>query len=129
MLFYVTVDPPQAPEAPAVSDVLKDSAMVTWQPPADDGGTPVIGYHVERLSGFSPRWLQVTKDLTPQASFQLKELVEDNTYQFRVIAVNKVGPSPPSEPSPQITAKDPWGKRHLLVTNCLINFLLCIHFC
>ncbi|KAK7507540.1 hypothetical protein BaRGS_00001475, partial [Batillaria attramentaria] len=99
---------PDAPEAPTVSDVFHDSAVVSWQPPANDGGSPVTGYTVERQSSFSPRWVAVNKSPVPELSLKVDDLIEDNSYQFRVIAHNKAGPSQPSQPSPNILAKDPW---------------------
>lgn len=42
--------------------------------------------------------------------FKIEDLIEDNEYEFRVLAENKVGRGPPSQPSDTIKAKDPWGK-------------------
>ncbi|GFS00827.1 titin [Elysia marginata] len=101
-------DVPDAPDAPVVKDVSKNKAVVTWQPPAKDNGAPVTGYLLERMSGISPRWVAVNKEPVPDTELQVTDLVEDNTYQFRVSAVNRAGPSKPSEPSPSIKAKDPF---------------------
>ncbi|XP_046554801.1 titin-like [Haliotis rubra] len=100
---------PDKPDAPEVSDIFKDSAVISWKPPANDGGSPVTGYLLERKSGYSPRYIQVTKEPVAELTFKDVDLLEDNTYQYRVIAVNKAGPSEPSEPSTEFTAKDPWG--------------------
>ncbi|GFO38541.1 titin, partial [Plakobranchus ocellatus] len=101
-------DVPDAPEAPVVTDVFKDNALVTWQPPANDNGAPVTGYLLERKSDISPRWVAVNKEPITATEMRVADLMEDNSYQFRVSAVNKAGPSKPSEPSPTIKAKDPW---------------------
>ena len=101
---------PDAPDAPSVSEVFRDSALVSWQPPANDGGSPVTGYTLERQASFSPRWTLVNKTPVAELSLKVDDLIEDNSYQFRVIAHNKAGPSEPSPPSPQIVAKDPWSK-------------------
>lgn len=53
-------DPPGAPEAPKVSDIFKDHCTLTWEPPAEDGGSPILGYNVERAMGGSTRWLKVS---------------------------------------------------------------------
>lgn len=37
------------------------------------------------------------------------DLVEDTEYEFRIIAVNKVGEGPPGPKSKPVLAKDPWG--------------------
>lgn len=46
----------------------------------------------------------------PERTFAVKELIEDNVYEFRVYAVNKVGDGPVGPSSEPVTAKDPWGR-------------------
>ena len=36
-------DVPDAPAAPEISNVGEDSCTVRWEPPAYDGGQPVLG--------------------------------------------------------------------------------------
>lgn len=36
-------DVPDAPAAPKISNVGEDSCTVQWEPPAYDGGQPVLG--------------------------------------------------------------------------------------
>lgn len=36
-------DVPDAPAAPNISNVGEDSCTVRWEPPAYDGGQPVLG--------------------------------------------------------------------------------------
>lgn len=38
---------PDAPKQPVVKEVYHDSALISWEPPAD-GGKPITGYIVER---------------------------------------------------------------------------------
>jgi len=102
-------DPPGPPSAPTASDVTKDSCTLTWRAPESDGGSAIIGYHVERCLGQSTRWIRITKDPVPELTFAVKELIEDNVYEFRVYAVNKVGDGPVGPSSEPVTAKDPWG--------------------
>ena len=110
IIFSCPPGVPDAPDAPQVSEVFRDSALMSWQPPANDGGSPVTGYTVERQSSFSPRWVSVNKTPVTELSLKVDDLIEDNSYQFRVIARNKAGPSEPSQPSPKIVAKDPWSE-------------------
>lgn len=122
---------PDAPEAPVVKEVFKDNVFLTWQPPANDGGAPVTGYTVERQSNITPRWIAVNKEPVSSTELRVPDLVEDNTYQFRVTAINQAGPSKPSEPSPTIKAKDPWSKhyplhhKHIAELKNNSNSLLC----
>ena len=106
----IITDLPGAPDAPKVSDVSKTSCVVSWQPPEQDGGSPVTGYWLERRTKTSTRWVRVNRDLIPDTNLSITDLVENNEYEFRVMAENKVGTGPPSTPSKPIVAKDPWGK-------------------
>ena len=60
---------------------------VRWQPPADDGGAPVIGY-VARI-GTGGRWSSWS-DLT-SAGTRLTDLRRDTNYRLQVKAVNSAG--------------------------------------
>lgn len=46
---------PDAPKQPIVKEVYHDSALVSWEPPAD-GGKPITGYIVERKETMANRW-------------------------------------------------------------------------
>lgn len=120
---------PDAPPAPTVPEMFRESCVVTWQPPSNDGGAPIIGYTVERLSSFSPRWVRVNKELVPDTRLQVTDLIEDNSYQFRVTAENKAGPSQPSEPSESTLAKDPWSKCMIDYIAYLITYYISIRLC
>ena len=50
-------------------------------------------------------------------------LSEGKEYDFRVIAVNKGGPSPPSEPSKLILAKARFGKRERRLSEGKVSLL------
>ncbi|KAJ8319891.1 hypothetical protein KUTeg_001478 [Tegillarca granosa] len=113
---------PDTPSIPVVSDVRRNSATVTWQPPENDGGSPITCYHLEKRSGFSGRWVQATKDLIEGTTYTVTDLIEDNTYEFRVAAENKAGLSKPSEPSESFKAKDPWNDGGAPVTNYVIEY-------
>ena len=101
------IDVPGVPSVPEVSEVFKDSCQLSWQPPASDGGAPISAYIIEKRSG--TRWVRINKPATC-TNFKVTDLNEDSKYDFRVIAENKVGCGPPSQPSQQIHTKDPWGK-------------------
>ena len=103
-------DPPGPPQNPMVSDVTKDKCHLTWEPPASDGGSPVIGYHVERRQVGSSRWLKINKDIIPDLTYDVNDLIEGTEYEFRIMAENKIGVGPPSETTSPITAKDPYGR-------------------
>ena len=103
-------DPPGPPSAPEPSDITRDSCALTWRPPTEDGGSPVTGYYVERAAHNSTRWIRANREPAPEAKYQVIELIEDNKYKFRIIAINKVGEGPPGPESGPVHAKDPWDK-------------------
>ena len=101
---------PGAPEAPTVADIFKDNCQVSWQAPADDGGSLVTGYHLERHTVTSTRWMRVNKEQIQEMTLRVIDLIEANQYEFRVAAENKAGIGEFSPPSVPILAKDPWEK-------------------
>lgn len=52
-LFVITAVP-DAPRQPVIKEVYHDSALVSWEPPAD-GGKPITGYIVERKETMANR--------------------------------------------------------------------------
>ena len=86
---HLTVDP-TFPMSPAVSAARGDgSALVSWQPPPDDGGAPVTGYQV--TVNPSGRVLTATSD---QRSLSVDGLTNGQVASFDVAAVNDVGIGP-----------------------------------
>jgi titin len=84
---------------------------LSWQPPVEDGGSPITGYNVERTTTKATRWLKINKSLITETTYKVDDLIEGTEYRFRVVAENKAGPGPESEPSDDVLAKDPWGKK------------------
>ncbi|KAM5248409.1 myosin-binding protein C, cardiac-type [Ctenodactylus gundi] len=100
-LTVKVIDVPDAPAAPKISNVGEDSCTVQWEPPAYDGGQPILGYILERKKKKSYRWMRLNFDLLPELSHQARRMIEGVAYEMRVYAVNAVGmsrPSPASEP-------------------------------
>ncbi|XP_055971706.1 myosin-binding protein C, slow-type [Sorex fumeus] len=93
------VDIPDPPVAPNVSDVGDDWCIMNWQPPAYDGGSPILGYFIERKKKQSSRWMRLNFDLCKETTFEPKKMIEGVAYEVRVFAVNAIGISKPSMPS------------------------------
>ena len=108
--MYSSLDVPGQPSAPVVEGVRKETCKLSWTPPEDDGGSPIIGYFVERCPTTSARWLRIAREPVEVCSYDVTELVEDTEYKFRIVAVNIIGESEPGPESQPVTAKDPWGK-------------------
>ncbi|XP_054096832.1 myosin-binding protein C, cardiac-type isoform X2 [Callithrix jacchus] len=100
-LTVKVIDVPDAPAAPKISNVGEDSCMVQWEPPAYDGGQPVLGYILERKKKKSYRWMRLNFDLIRELSHEARRMIEGVVYETRVYAVNAIGmsrPSPASQP-------------------------------
>ena len=123
-IFFSVV--PDAPEAPMVSEIFKDTALVTWQPPMNDGGSPVTGYQLERMTDVGNKWIRVTKSPVKETSLRMDDLQEGTNYQYRVIAENKAGPGKPSAPSEPFAAKDPWGNMNSFFFFFLLFFFFSV---
>ncbi|XP_072511818.1 myosin-binding protein C, slow-type isoform X3 [Notamacropus eugenii] len=93
------VDIPDPPLAPNVSDVGDDWCKMSWEPPANDGGSPILGYFIERKKKQSSRWMRLNFDLIKETTFEPKKMIEGVAYEVRIFAVNAVGISKPSMPS------------------------------
>uniref|UniRef100_A0A672ZIJ0 Myosin-binding protein C, slow-type n=1 Tax=Sphaeramia orbicularis TaxID=375764 RepID=A0A672ZIJ0_9TELE len=93
------VDIPDPPDAPLVPVVGGDWCSMTWEAPKYDGGSPILGYFIERKKKQSSRWMRLNFDLIKETSFEPKKMIEGVPYEVRVFAVNAIGVSKPSDPS------------------------------
>ena len=108
------MDKPTPPQSVRVTDVYQDNCVVHWSPPADDGGTPIKKYIVECMDTTTGNgtWSPVAStDDGNTKKIKVDHLTPLHKYRFRVVAVNKIGPSDPGEmKGPDILMKDPWGE-------------------
>nr|XP_033808221.1 myosin-binding protein C, slow-type isoform X2 [Geotrypetes seraphini] len=93
------VDVPDPPPQPEVPEVGEDWCIMHWDPPAYDGGCPILGYFIERKKKQSSRWMRLNFDLSKETTFEPKKMIEGVAYEVRVFAVNSIGTSKPSLPS------------------------------
>uniref|UniRef100_A0A3Q3GG52 Titin n=1 Tax=Labrus bergylta TaxID=56723 RepID=A0A3Q3GG52_9LABR len=98
---------PAAPGTPAVSAATKDNMVVEWKVPNNNGGSPILGYHLERKEKNSLLWTKLNKLLIPETRYKTTELEEGIEYEFRVYAENIAGLSPVSKVSDSTVARDP----------------------
>ena len=73
-----------------------DSVTLDWQPPKEDGGSPVSSYKI-MLSKDGSDWSEVATPAKLDKKYTAKNLEEGTKYMFRVIAVNDIGESKPLE--------------------------------
>lgn len=70
-----------------------------WTAPTSDGGAPIEKYIIEKKDRYKPDWEKAIEVPGHVLEGKVAGLKEKGEYQFRVIAVNKAGPSPPSDAS------------------------------
>jgi len=96
VLFAAAPQPPSS-----VSAVPGDQqAVVSWNPPADDGGSPLLDY----TATATPGGATCTTDST---SCTVSGLTNATSYTFTVSARNAIGTSAPSPPSAPVTPTAP----------------------
>ena len=88
-----------SPNAPEVTDWSERHIDLEWNQPIDDGGSPIIGYHVEARLNSEGGWQLWETIPSNHTKVQIGNLNQGTEYQFRVIALNKAGKSNPSHPS------------------------------
>uniref|UniRef100_A0A3Q4I0P8 Titin n=1 Tax=Neolamprologus brichardi TaxID=32507 RepID=A0A3Q4I0P8_NEOBR len=98
---------PGSPKNLEVSNIKKDSMVLTWEAPSEDGGSPVTGYIIEKHDKEGVRWTRCNRQTVTDLSFKVKGLLESHNYEFRVAAENSVGVGEPSSPTVFYKALDP----------------------
>uniref|UniRef100_A0A8C6NBR9 Uncharacterized protein n=1 Tax=Melopsittacus undulatus TaxID=13146 RepID=A0A8C6NBR9_MELUD len=101
-----TAGAPGSPLNMKCHDVHKDCLTLSWVAPSDHGGSPVLGYYIERCVAGSEDWVPCNEKPVKTCRHPVLGLAEGQTYQFRVKAVNKQGVSHPSKPSDPVTTYD-----------------------
>uniref|UniRef100_A0A8C9EWG0 Titin n=1 Tax=Pavo cristatus TaxID=9049 RepID=A0A8C9EWG0_PAVCR len=105
------MDPIERPSPPINldhSDQTKTSVQLTWEPPLEDGGSPILGYIIERREEGTDKWIRCNPKLVPVTG-----LKAGSSYYYRVSAENAAGVSDPAEAIGPLTAEDPFGKLYV----------------
>lgn len=85
------------PGLPEFEDWDEHHVKLKWEPPIRDGGAPVTSYIIEVMDKDSGEFVKAAETDGPVCKGVVKKLEEGQQYKFRVRAVNKAGPSEPSE--------------------------------
>ena len=93
-----------------MDEIQRESVTLSWKPPADDGGSPITGYLVEKRDKKKNSWMTVERVTKDTLVVTAKKLIEGTEYNFRVKADNKAGLGEPVELEKPVTPKSPFGK-------------------
>ncbi|XP_023314705.1 twitchin isoform X11 [Trichogramma pretiosum] len=111
---------PGQPGRPECVDADKDHITIQWTPPISTGGSPIIGYDIERRDRATGRWLKLNKEPVKPLDYYDDHVSEGHQYEYRVTAVNAAGAGKPSDVSHVITAK-PMKEKPKLYLDALIG--------
>uniref|UniRef100_A0A8D2NNH2 Titin n=1 Tax=Zosterops lateralis melanops TaxID=1220523 RepID=A0A8D2NNH2_ZOSLA len=95
-LIVKVLDTPGPPSNIATKDVTKESAVLSWDVPENDGGAPVKNYVIEKREASKKAWVTVTNNCH-RLSYKVTGLQEGAIYYFRVSGENEYGVGVPSE--------------------------------
>jgi len=113
--------PPGPVVNPGVIDTTNSSISLTWTAPANNGGSPVIGYLVESKKADTTDWTRCNVPRNLQdTSYTIENLIHKAEYQCRISAVNKVGFGEPVEVPGKHVAKN-------IISTYDLHFLNCIY--
>lgn len=101
---------PSAPTGPlCITEMKQTGCTLLWAPPGDDGGSRVTSYVVEAREARRATWYQVDVVDASENQYKVTDLVEHNSYYFRVSAKNSMGQGEALESSPAVVIKRPPG--------------------
>ena len=92
------ITPITVPDAPDVLDAipLDEKVDLSWNAPADTGGSPLTGYRIEVKEGNAAWAVSIQDTGSVGTSRSISGLNNGTEYRFRVSAINAAGPSLPS---------------------------------
>lgn len=92
-----------------MKEISKESVTIQWKPPLDDGGLDLTKYAVEKYDPEVKQWLKVADVDKEVTTYCFQGLNENNSYKFRITAINPIGVSEALE-SEAIVIKTALGK-------------------
>lgn len=63
-------DVPSAPGVPQGVETTEDSITIAWTRPRTDGGSPIIGYVIEKRLISEEKWIKATPTLVPDITYR-----------------------------------------------------------
>uniref|UniRef100_A0A8C3KCJ1 Myomesin 2 n=1 Tax=Calidris pygmaea TaxID=425635 RepID=A0A8C3KCJ1_9CHAR len=81
------------------------SMTLGWKAPRFSGGSPILGYYLDKREANHQNWHEVNSSLITQTIYTVEDLTEDAFYEFKVAAANLVGVGQPSDPSEHFKCK------------------------
>ncbi|KAH8344677.1 hypothetical protein KR067_003077 [Drosophila pandora] len=100
----IVQDVPNAPKLLGIT-CQADKAEISWEPQGDNR-SPILHYTIQFNTSFTPASWDAAYEKVPNTDFSfVVQMSPWANYTFRVIAFNKIGPSPPSAHSESCTTQ------------------------
>lgn len=113
---------PSKPRNLIAFNITNRSVMLRWMK-AEDNRSPVLHYVIERRMGNIQHWRNVGKCESEQFEFLAENLYPDESYSFRVFALNEVGEGAPSNAVHLVTLNESFELEEttILSAPCCLN--------
>lgn len=106
-----SLDEPGKPGRPKLTNWDKDFVDLEWEAPESDGGAPIERYIIQMRDKDGRQWVDATSVPGGRTDAKVMDGIEEgHEYEFRVVAINKAGPSEPSDTSKSVIAKPRFRK-------------------
>jgi titin len=108
MAVFIFTDVPSSPRDLHSTEVTQDSVTLSWLAPADNGGSEVTHYVIEKRDALRMAWQMA--GTSESTKFTVPRLSEGVQYVFRVRAENSQGQGMPEELMRSIAPRGPYCK-------------------
>ncbi|HEV2192907.1 MAG TPA: spherulation-specific family 4 protein, partial [Nitrosopumilaceae archaeon] len=117
---------PQSSTGLTATALSSSQINLSWTAPANNGGSAITGYKIERSTNAGSTWSTITNTTATAITYSDTGLVASTAYSYRVSAINSVGTSSPSNTASATTQsttapQPPTGLTATAVSSSQIN--------
>ncbi|XP_048113539.1 myomesin 1a (skelemin) isoform X1 [Alosa alosa] len=109
VIVKASVAIPGPPSGVTLVERVRDYMVLSWQPPAKNGGAEILGYYLDYRTvkgGVTSQWHELNTQAVTTTTYKAENLKENTVYQFQVRANNMAGISGASLPSAELECKE-----------------------
>uniref|UniRef100_A0A8C7XIC9 Myosin-binding protein C, fast-type n=1 Tax=Oryzias sinensis TaxID=183150 RepID=A0A8C7XIC9_9TELE len=103
---FMPIAPTSEPTRLTVHDVTDSTCSLKWLAPEKIGAGGLDGYIIEYCKEGGTEWVQANTDLCERQGFVVRDLPVGEKINFRVVAVNIAGRSPPATLGQPVTIRE-----------------------
>lgn len=97
-IFFHPTDRPSPPKGPVeVLECTSCAIELKWNPPSNDGGSPVKNYIIERQQTGQSKWKKLGEVSADRLTFRDRNMCHGKKYVYRIYAENSEGIGDPLE--------------------------------